>query len=334
MSSDHTTIAIMQEEIPAHYQEMDIHKLDFLRDNPRVYAATQAMSDFDHLTSEEIQERIYKCLLEEQSVKNLIPEIKRDGGLQEAIIVRHDKSQVIEGNSRLAVYRKLYHETADERWKHIRCLVVSTLSEELQTRLLAQTHLHGKTEWSRYTKALQCFRWVNENRNIATLAEVCGFSKDDIRKSAETIELMKANCDEKQSHFSYYSVLVRNKAISLKRKENPGLEQRLLDEIKEEKFTAQEMRDRLPTIINKPRILRKYEQGSITLEDAFERAKISDTEQRLKKVRDRLSHIEKNDIDQLEHNELKAAQQVVRGIKQELKRVADMIEVKIAETRR
>ena len=106
MSSDQTTIAIMREEIPAHHQEIDIYKLNFLPANPRVYAATEAMSGFDGLTTEEIQEQIYKCLLEEPSVKNLIPEIKRDGGLQEAIIVRYDTMQVIEGNSRLAVYRK------------------------------------------------------------------------------------------------------------------------------------------------------------------------------------------------------------------------------------
>lgn len=147
--------------------------------------------------------------------------------------------------------------------------------------------------------------------------------------------MMKENGDEKQSHFSYYEVLVRNRVIAKARRQaDSGLKQRLLAEIKEEKFTAQEMRDRLPTIINKPRILRRYEQGRITLEDAFERAKISGTEQRLKKVRDGLSDIERNDIDQLEHNELRAAQQAVKKIDRELKRVADMIEVKIDETRR
>ena len=334
MSNDQTTIAILREEIPAHHEEIEIHKLNFLRDNPRVKAATHSISDFDTLTTEEIQKQIYQCLLNEPSVKNLIPEIKRDGGLQEAIIVRYDTMQVIEGNSRLAVYHKLYGEREDERWKHIKCLVVSTLTDHQQTRLLAQTHLHGRTEWSPYAKALVCFEWEEKKMDIGTLAEVCGFSKDDIRKSARTIRLMKDNSDEKPSHFSYYDVLVRNRAISAATEANPALEQKLRTDIKEEAFTAQEMRDRLPTIINKPKVLRKYEQGSVCLEDAFERAKINSTEQQLKKVRDGLSQIEKGDIDQLEHNELKAAQQVTKKITRELKRVTDMIEAQIAKTTR
>ena len=66
----------------------------------------------------------------------------------------------------------------------------------------------------------------------------------------------------------------------------------LLSQIKTEAFTAQEMRERLPTIIAKPRILRKYEKGEVTLEDAYDRAKISGAEQQLKKIRDGLEDIE------------------------------------------
>ena len=136
------------------------------------------------------------------------------------------------------------------------------------------------------------------------------------------------------SRFSYYEVLVRSRAISAAREAKPDLEKRLLAEIKKQAFTAQEMRDRLPTIIDRAKVLRRYEQGTVSLEDAFEQAKISSTQQRLKKVRDGLRQIEKNDIDQLGRNELKAAEQVVKNISRELKRVAAMIEVKIAETTR
>ncbi len=92
------------------------------------------------------------------------------------------------------------------------------------------------------------------------------------------------------------------------------------------------MRESLPTVLQKPRILRKYEKGDVTLEDAFYRAKISSTEQRLKKVRDALDDIERKDINLLEHNEIKAVQQVVRHIRQRLKRVSDMIDVRTTTT--
>ena len=317
MSRDETTIAIMGENVPARLELFDIQKLHFLPDNPRVYAAIRDMVDFDDLTADEKQDRIFKCLLQEPSVKKLIPEIKRDRGLQEPIVVRHDTRQVIEGNSRLAAYRKLNADTDDDQWTHIRCLVVTKLTDDQQTRLLSQAHLVGRTEWSAYAKALLCFRWVEEDKKIASrLAELTGFTEASIKKDVKIIQLMKKNDDDKLSRFSYYEVLVRNRVISSATAERPALQQRLLDQIKDEAFVAQKMRDQLPTVLDKPRILRKYEEGDITLEDAFDRAKISGTEQRLKKIRDELDHLEKSDIDGLEYNRLKAAQQVVRKIRQ------------------
>ena len=77
MKPDETTIAIMGEQIRARHEQIAIDQLRFLPDNPRVYVAIREMSDFDELTSEEKQLRIYERLLQEPSVKNLVPEIKR-----------------------------------------------------------------------------------------------------------------------------------------------------------------------------------------------------------------------------------------------------------------
>ena len=331
MNLDKTTIAIMGQDVPASHQLIPIHQLRFLPDNPRVYAAIREMADFPGLTPEEKQRRIYERLLQESSVKNLIPEIQRDGGLQDPIIVRWDTQEVIEGNSRLAAYRKLDEPPDDESWAQIRCLVVKTLSDDQQTRLLGQSHLHGKTEWSPYAKALFCFRWaVEEQRDISTLAALSGFTSAEIKKNVKTIELIQENDDNTLSNFSYYYVLVRNRAISSAIEGSRPLRGTLLSQIKTGDFTAQEMRQRLPTIIAKPGILRKYERGDVTLEDAHDRAKISGTEQRLKKIRDGLDDIERDDLAALERHEVKAVQQVVRQINQRLSRVSKMVAAKLA----
>lgn len=327
MKTDETKISIMGEQVPALHELMAIQDLQFLPKNPRVYAAIRQMTDFDSLTPAEKQVRIYKRLLEEPSVKNLIPEIKRDGGLQEPIIVRMDGRQVIEGNSRLAVYRKLWDETQDDQWARIRCLVVTELTDDQQTRLLAQTHLLGKTDWSPYAKALFCFRWVKEEKkNIADLVKLSVLTTRTIKKNVKVIQLMKDNNEDKQSRFSYYNVLVTNRKISSEIQTNPVLKETLVRDIKSEKFTAQEMRDRVPKVIQKPKILRKYARGDVTLEDAYDRAKISNTQQRLRKVRDTLDDIEKGDIDSLEHNEIGAVSQILRQIRRNLKRVYGMFE--------
>ena len=331
MNPDDTTIAIMRQHVPARHERVAIDQIHFLPDNPRVYAAIREMVDFDGLTPEEKQVRIYERLLQEPSVKNLIPEIKRDGGLQDPITVRWDTQEVIEGNSRLAVYRKLDEDSDDDQWTHIRCLVVSTLTDDQQTRLLGQTHLHGKTEWSPYAKALFCFRWVKEKkRDISTLANLCGFTPAEIKKNVNIIDLMKDNDDDKLSHFSYYNVLVRSRAISAVIGESKTLRDTLFSQIKVETFTAQEMRERLPTVIAKLRILRKYEKGDVSLEDAYDRAKISGAEQRLKKIRDGLDDFEREDIAPLERHEVKSVQQVVRQIGQRLKRVSIMVDAELA----
>ncbi|MXZ79911.1 MAG: hypothetical protein F4Z15_00735, partial [Gammaproteobacteria bacterium] len=187
MTSDETFISIMGDSVPAQHQEMNIWELSFLSDNPRVYAAIKEIESFSSLTTDEQQHCIYKRILQEPSVKNLIPEIKRDGGLQEPIIVRYDTRQVIEGNSRLAVYRKLYRDTHEnEQWRSIRCLVVKSLPDDQQTRLLGQTHLRGKTEWSAHAKALFCYRWVEEKKKEeAELAKLSGFKANEIKKHAK-----------------------------------------------------------------------------------------------------------------------------------------------------
>lgn len=335
MTSDETTISIMGQEVSARHQREPIDRLLFLPDNPRVYAAIREMQDFSDLTLEEQQDRIYRRLLEEPSVKNLIPEILRDGGLQDPIIVRHDTWQVIEGNSRLAVYRKLQLEHPDnEQWTYIRCVVVPTLTDEQQTRLLGQAHLHGKTDWSPYAKALFCFRWVEEKqKDISVLVKLSGFTADDIRKNVEIIRLMQKNGDSTLSNFSFYDVLVRNRKISSAIASSVPLRDTVLSQIKpkDKKFTALEMRKRLPAIIDKRRILKKYEKGDISLEDAYDRAKISGVEQRLRKIRERLDDIERDDIESLDRSELKAIRQVVKRINRSLKRVSDMIENKLQD---
>lgn len=328
MTTDETYISIMEMRVPAKHQEMDILTLRFLPDNPRVYATIKEMEDFSGLTPDEMQDRIYEHMLQESSVKKLIPEIQRDGGLQEPIIVRFDTRQVIEGNSRLAVYRKLHNDNhEDERWRSIRCLVVTSLTDDQQTRLLGQTHLHGRTEWSAYAKALFCYRWVEEQKKGAKdLAKLSGFTVSEIEKYVKTINLMRENDDKNLSNYSYYEVLTRNRAISPEIEKDNDLRNILLSQIKEKKFTAQEMRNRLPVVISKPKILRKYKKDQITLQEAHERARVSGPENKLKNIRSRLDDVEEVEIRLLEINNLRAMQQTIRQIERCLKRVSAMVE--------
>lgn len=333
-----TQIAIMGESISATLEEHPIDTLLFLRDNPRVYAAIRDIADFDDLTEAEQQSRVYRQLLQEPSVKNLLPEIKRDGGLQEPIVVRWDTKQVIEGNSRLAAYRKLRDESKDGPWGLIRCLVVDKLTDEQQTRLLGQAHLRGRTNWSPYSQAMYCFRWVKEQGNTAQafqdLSELSGMSVQAIKKNVRVIRLMQRNSDRDLSHFSHYNVLETNKKISAQLKENQQLADHLLTEIKAGHLTAQAMRDQLPTVIGKPKILRKFVRDGVPLAEAFDRARISRTEEQLKQVYRRLNDIERGDVGRLSSQELKAVRQAVRRVVREASRIEKMVVAKLDSSKR
>ena len=331
MNPDQATIALMGKNVPASHELLPIEDLLFFPDNPRVYAVIREMADFESLTSEERQERIYQQLLKEPSVKNLLPEVKHDEGLQEPVIVRWDTKVVIEGNSRLAVYRKMHEEYPDdERWLRIQCLVVHSLTLDEQIRLLGQTHLRGKTDWSPFAKALSCYRLVVEEEQMskAELSRLYGISVGTINKNIKIIQLMEENEENRQSRFSYYKVLAGDQ-ISSAIEQHATLRAHLMTEVKANAFTALDLRKRLPDIVKKPKIRRKFEKGEITLEEAYDRAKISGMEQSLKNVNVSLDDIGKGDVASLNRNELRSAEQTVRKIRRNVARVSAMIEAEV-----
>ena len=109
-------IQILKEEIDVGSDYIELDRLKFLKDNPRVYACTHAEPNFDTLTTDEQQHIIFEKLRQEPSVKKLRPDIKQHGGLIEPILIRWDTMEVIEGNSRLAVYKILRDSGAGEDW--------------------------------------------------------------------------------------------------------------------------------------------------------------------------------------------------------------------------
>ena len=310
---------------------MDIDALKFLRDNPRVYAVTHGELNFDQKPEEEQQDIIFRKLKKEASVKNLVREVQRHGGLIEPILVRMDTQEVIEGNSRLAVYRILRDKGADGDWGTIQCQLIKTLTDEQQAAFLNQIHVKGKTQWSAYEKANFAYvRRVN-GWAVARIAKLFGESEPTIYTRINAIKMMSESGDKDQNHFSYYDVLVRKREIRAKMDESPQLRTRLFDEIRglgkgeAQEFTAQELRNRLPAIIKKPRVLSRYVGGEIGLEEAWERAKVSPAEDRVKKALSLLEEISTWDVRGLSRNALNSLGQSVKKLEREIRRVRGVV---------
>ncbi len=327
------SIKIMGNDIEVSSDFLELHKLRFLPDNPRVYACTHGIPGFNELPVEKQQDLIYEKLLEEPSVKNLEPEIKRHGGLLEAILVRLDTMEVIEGNSRLAVYRKLHKKHPGEDWEIIQCDIVSSLTEEQQFAFLNQIHVKGKTQWSAYEKANLAYVRKERGWKVKRIAELFGETETTIRKGIDVIDLMKSNGDNDRNHFSYYEVMATTRKILQETEKNEDLKNLLLDRVKnagpdneENDFTALDLRNKLPAIIDKPRILKKYIEDDLTFDDAYQEAKTSKAQQRVRRALNAIEAIEKKELEKSDQNTLNAIKQDTRKLKRAVERIEKMIE--------
>ena len=336
------TMKILEKEIYYSEDHKDIYTLKFFKDNPRVYSVVREIPGFDNLTEEEKQERIFDKLCDEPSVKSLRDEVTRHGGLLEPIVVSMNTWEVIEGNSRLAVFRELHRSEEAGEWNLIPCRLLSKLEDDELSAYLSQIHIKGKTKWTAYEKynfAYVSFAKCIENgsgksESYSQIAKWFGESEPTIRHRIKVIKLMEDKQDNVRENLSYYDVLVRN-ANSYKMIKNGRLNT-LLEEIKrsgkngksedEKDFTAQEMRKALPNLLNKPKLLKRYEDGKIKFSEAASRAEVSGCKQNVVRATSFLEDISKTDVEKLAANDFNAFMQSFRKLRSVYLRVEGIIE--------
>lgn len=324
-------ITIQGTPIPCTDEKLAIGRLLFLRENPRVLSSITGIPDFDAKFPEEQQEIIYHKLLKEPSVKKLIPDIRANGGLIEPILVRADTMEVIEGNSRLAAYRKLDSSTQSNKWCSIPCRIVSGLSDDQLATLLHSIHVKGKTSWTRYEKAYFTYHQHKvKGRSIKDVAEIFSVSEGTAYRDVRLIQAMKDNRDSERKNFSYYQVLEATPVIKRELNQNPQLKSVLLQMIRSpdhgSMLTAPNLRDQLPIVIKKPKILRKFVSGRIDLEAAYYSAKISNTQTKLQKVREILKDVTSAEVEALDPASQKAVAYECRKIDKETSRISRALE--------
>ena len=336
--SEQRNIHILGKALHYRTDYTDIGKLKFLPDNPRVYAVTHGKREFGGLLEPEQQERIYSALQAQPGFGNLRKDIKRHGGLMEPILVRHDTREVIEGNTRLAVFRALHEEAAAGEWDLIPCNIVDRLSDEEQAAFLNQIHVTGKTQWSAYEKANFAYVRVQAGIEVGTLARLFNESAVMIRHRVNAVALMAENNDVELTHYSHYEVVLRRRVIANEMDSNPDFRSLLLRRIvevdtrsKEEQLTAQELRDKLPVVIKKKRIFRRFLEESIELDEAYQLAKISRVEENVRRARELLSGVERRDIARVDANRLGSLALDMRRLRGEMTRLEQIMEDRRAQ---
>ena len=167
------------------YQELKIDMLDLDVQNPRI---SQYLDMYgNNISAEGIALALTGSATDSSTSFSALKEsIRVNRGIIHPIIVNHtlaNKYIVIEGNTRLQIYREFYSRTNDVIWETIRCIVYENLSKSEIDSIRLQSHMVGPRDWDAYSKA----KYLNQLYNIDglpinTIIDFCGGKKNEILK--------------------------------------------------------------------------------------------------------------------------------------------------------
>lgn len=267
---DQDTLTIAGKRLRVCVGEIPQSDLVFFVENPRIHSLLH--SDGTEPTQEEIQEQLQGM----EHVKELVQDIRRNGGLIDALMVRSGTREVIEGNSRLAAYRCLAGEDPI-RWGKVKAtLLPEPVESVVIDMLLGQYHLKGKAEWPPYEQAGYLYRRVTHHgANVNALAAELGLGKRRIGQVIEAYSFMVEKKDTVRDRWSYYYEYIRSNQIKRARNKFPEeLDAVVVEMIKRGKFArAQDLRDKLPVICSSSgKALLKFATGKLDFDEAFDLA--------------------------------------------------------------
>lgn len=156
------------------YIELNIDDIEPDRSNPRI-ANYLDLYDEAELTSDTMALLLGTT---SDSCASLRESIKENGGIVHPIIVNHfsdGRYVVIEGNTRLQIYRDFRKKGVPGNWNIIKAIVYENIDDETMHSIRLQAHLVGPREWDAYSKAKYLNYLANERyMPMTSLVAYCG----------------------------------------------------------------------------------------------------------------------------------------------------------------
>lgn len=269
-------IVVIGQKIQTRIDEIDIFKLNYWKENPRVNAIIKQK----HRDKDILDEDIEKELWEKDSVKDLFKDIERHGGLIDEILVKGNI--VLEGNSRLCAYRHLYKKAElkndDEeilKWSYIRARIIPVeTSDEVVFSILGTWHIKGKTQWDTYEKAAYFKRMnIDYGYSLKDIADSISQTEKFVKDHIESHDLMVENDVSALEKFSYFYELVKNKKIKELASKESTIIPNIIQAIKENRFKrGEEIRD-LPKVLKDKKAKKEFFDEKVDFNDALETTK-------------------------------------------------------------
>lgn len=253
-------------------EELPVLELRFYEENPRVY--TILRSNGGTPSQEEIEEH----MLSLEHVKTLRQSIE-EVGLIDPLIVRDGDFVVLEGNSRLAAYRKLAKKDPI-KWGKVKCKILpKDIEQSTILTILGQYHIVGRKDWSPFEQAGFLIRGLKATKvKIEEFAKSLGLSASHAKKSVEVYIFMQEQNDLNPAKWSYYEELLKNRATKKVIVDNPELKNKVVNDIKTGRIhEAADIRKFGDILKSKSKTSKKtltqYQEGKVTLEEAYEKVK-------------------------------------------------------------
>lgn len=109
--------------------------------------------------------------------------IQSNGGIIQPIILNYKNGKYIcvEGNTRVALYKKFLTEEVPGNWSGIPALVYEDMDDQRIDSIRLQVHMVGTRPWDAYSKAKYLhFLRTQKNMPLSTLVEYCGGRQTDV----------------------------------------------------------------------------------------------------------------------------------------------------------
>jgi hypothetical protein len=138
------------------FKLLDVLKIDFDTDNPRIKKALEKYGD--NINAERINFALRSASDESSatsSFSRLRDSIRANGRITQPItvVVRDGSNICIDGNTRLAIYKEFLREKTEGNWGKISALVLTeTIPKDIET-IRVSAHLVGARPWPAYEKA-------------------------------------------------------------------------------------------------------------------------------------------------------------------------------------
>lgn len=169
------------------YRDLIIEEVELDMNNPRI-AKFIEMYDKDTLNSEQLALALGSGVEDsnQTNYSSLYNSIKTNRGIIHPIIVNHQldgKYVVIEGNTRVQIYKEFKENNIDGNWNTIPAIVYENLNDREIHAIRLQSHLVGPREWDPYSKAKYLYYLSNEeNLPMSQVIDFCGGKSSEVTK--------------------------------------------------------------------------------------------------------------------------------------------------------